>query len=145
MVSWTCLTMGQVFILWSDGTKPLPDPLLTSRQYAPLWLLSIQVMTYIDDENKFEWIIFKMSPGFIELKRSIGKSLVCANFTDTHRRQFYWIYNGYFSLKSKHVNKSHLSVNRFIVNKSWRLFQMSWLFVLNKLSSVRSKVMHISG
>ena len=29
------------------------------------------------------------------VKRSIAKGPVCANFTDTHRRQFYWIYNGY--------------------------------------------------
>ena len=45
--------------LLSDATKPLPDPLLTSHHYAPLWLISIQIMTYIDDENKYECIILK--------------------------------------------------------------------------------------
>ena len=62
------------------------------------------------------------------VKISFGEGPVCANFTDTHRWQFYWIYNGYFHLKFKHVNKSHLSFKGFIVNKSWRLFQMYWLF-----------------
>ena len=61
--------------LLSDGAKPLPDPMLTSHQYAPLWILSIQVMTYIDDENKFEWIIFKMSSGVNELIDISGKAL----------------------------------------------------------------------
>ena len=32
-------------------------------------------MTYIDDENKFEWIIFKMSPAFNELRDLSGKAL----------------------------------------------------------------------
>ena len=32
-------------------------------------------MTYVDDENKFEWIIFKMSPGFNELRDLSGKAL----------------------------------------------------------------------
>ena len=32
-------------------------------------------MTYIDDENKFEWIIFKMSPGFNEWRDLSGKAL----------------------------------------------------------------------
>ena len=32
-------------------------------------------MTYIDDENKFEWIIFKMSPGFNELIYVSGKAM----------------------------------------------------------------------
>ena len=32
-------------------------------------------MTYIDDENKFECIIFKMSPGFNELRDLSGKAL----------------------------------------------------------------------
>ena len=82
--------------LLSDGTKPLPDPMLTSHQHGPLWLISIQVMTYIDDENNCEWIIFKMSLGFNEL-RDLSASPVCANFTDTHRRQLYWICNGYFN------------------------------------------------
>ena len=40
-----------------------------------MWLLSIQVMTYIDDENKFEWIIFKMTPGFNELRDLSAKAL----------------------------------------------------------------------
>ena len=31
-------------------------------------------MTYIDDENKFECIIFKMSPGFNELGDLSGKA-----------------------------------------------------------------------
>ena len=30
---------------------------------------------YVDDENKFEWIIFKMSPGFNELRDLSGKAL----------------------------------------------------------------------
>ena len=40
-------------------------------------------MTYVDDENKFELIIFEMSPGFNELRDLSGKGPVCANFTDT--------------------------------------------------------------
>ena len=32
-------------------------------------------MTYVDDENKFEWIIFKMSPGFNKLRDISGKAL----------------------------------------------------------------------
>ena len=32
-------------------------------------------MTYIDDENKFEWIIFRISPGFNELRDLSGKAL----------------------------------------------------------------------
>ena len=32
-------------------------------------------MSYVDDENKFEWIIFKMSPGFNELRDLSGKAL----------------------------------------------------------------------
>ena len=32
-------------------------------------------MTYIDDENTFEWIIFKMSPGFNELRDLSVKAL----------------------------------------------------------------------
>ena len=31
-------------------------------------------MTYIDGENKFEWIIFKMSPGYSELRDLSGKA-----------------------------------------------------------------------
>ena len=61
--------------------------------------------------------------------RSIGKALYVQILpTDTHRRQFYWIYNRYFHLKFKHVHKSHISFKGFIVNKSWRLFQMPWFF-----------------
>ena len=57
--------------LLSDGATPLPDPMWTS----PLWLISIQLMTQIDDENKFECIIFKMSPGLNDLKDLSGKAL----------------------------------------------------------------------
>ena len=32
-------------------------------------------MTYTDDENKFEYIIFKMSPGLNELRDLSGKAL----------------------------------------------------------------------
>ena len=32
-------------------------------------------MTYVDDENKFEWIIFKMSQGFNELRDLSEKAL----------------------------------------------------------------------
>ena len=32
-------------------------------------------MTYIDDENKFEYIIFKISPGPSELRNISGKAL----------------------------------------------------------------------
>ena len=32
-------------------------------------------MTYIDDENKFEWIIVKMSLGFNDLRDLSGKAL----------------------------------------------------------------------
>ena len=36
----------------------------------------MQVMTsHIDDEIKFEWIIFKMSPGVSELRDLSGKAL----------------------------------------------------------------------
>ena len=61
--------------LLSDAAKPLPDPMLTSHQYAPLWLISIQVMTYIDDDDKLECIIFKMSPGLNDLTNLSGKAL----------------------------------------------------------------------
>ena len=114
--------------LLSDGAKPLPDPMLTFHQYDPLWRLSMQVKNYIDDEDKFEWIIFKMSPGFNELRDISGKGPVWACFTDTYTRQFYWICNWYVHLKFKHVNKSHLSFKGFMVNKSLRLFHMSWFF-----------------
>ena len=61
--------------LLSDTTKPLPDPMLTSHQYAPLWLISMQVMTCIDDYDKFDCIFFKMSPGLNELTNHSGKAL----------------------------------------------------------------------
>ena len=35
----------------------------------------MQVITYIDDEYKFECIIFKMSPGLNELRDLSGKAL----------------------------------------------------------------------
>ena len=59
----------------SEAAKPLPDPKLTSRQYAPLCLISMQVMTYIDDGDNFECILFKMSPGLNELTNLSGKAL----------------------------------------------------------------------
>ena len=59
----------------SDGAKPLPGPKLTSHQYDPLWLLSIQIMACIDNENKFECIILKMSSGVNELRDLSGKAL----------------------------------------------------------------------
>ena len=59
----------------SDAAKPLPDPMLTSHQYAPLCLISMQVMTYIDDDENFECILFKMSPGLNELTNLSGKAL----------------------------------------------------------------------
>ena len=80
-------------------------------------------MNNFQNVTKLQWV-----------KRSIGKGPVCANFTNTRRRQFYWIYNGYFRLKFKHVNKSHISFKGFIVNKSWRLFQMPWFFFLKYFS-----------
>ena len=57
------------------------------------------------------------------VNKSFWKGPVCANFTDTHRRQFYWIYNGYFHLKFKHVivYKSYISFKGFADDKSWRL------------------------
>ena len=58
-----------------DAAKPLHNPMLTYHQYAPLWLISIQVMTYIDNDDKFECIIFKMSPGLNELTDLSGKAL----------------------------------------------------------------------
>ena len=61
--------------LLSDGAKPLPDSIMTSHLYVFLRLISIQVMTYIDDENKFECIIFKMSPSLNELIDLSGKSM----------------------------------------------------------------------
>ena len=118
------LNNGPYDSLLSDGVKPQPDPMLTSHDINML-LCDSSRYKHVDDDNKFEWIIFKMSP----VKRSIGKGPACANFTDTHRRQFYWIYTGYFHLKFKHVNKSHISFKGFIVNKSWRLLQMPWFLV----------------
>ena len=56
-----------------------------------------------------------------------GECLQWANFTDTHRRQFYWIYNRNFHLKFKRCNRK----------KIWWLFQMLF-FQINKLSSVGS-------
>ena len=61
--------------LLSDAAKPLPDPMLTFHQYAHLWLISLQVMTYIDDDDKLECIIFTMSPGLNELTNLSGKAL----------------------------------------------------------------------
>ena len=55
-----------------DATKPLPDPMLPSHQYAPLCLISMQVMTYIDDDDNFEYILFKMSPGLNEFTNLSG-------------------------------------------------------------------------
>ena len=40
-----------------------------------MWLLSIQIMTYVDDENQFECMIFKMSLGFNELRDLLVKAL----------------------------------------------------------------------
>ena len=31
--------------------------------------------SHIDDENKFEWIIYKMSPGVSELRELSGKAM----------------------------------------------------------------------
>ena len=59
----------------SDAAKPLPDAMLTSHQYAPLCLISMQVMSYIDDGDNFESILFKMSPGLNELTNLSGKAL----------------------------------------------------------------------
>ena len=59
----------------SDAAKLLPDPMLTSHQYAPLCLISMQVMTYIDDGDNFECILFKMSRGLNELTNLSGKAL----------------------------------------------------------------------
>ena len=90
---------------------PLDTSYDICRWWKYVWMNNCQNVT------RLQWV-----------KRSISKGPVCANFTDTHRRQFYWIYNGYFHLKFKHVNKSHISFKAFIVNKSWRLFQMPWFF-----------------
>ena len=51
------------------------------------------------------------------------ESPVCANFTDTHRRQFYWIFNRYFHLKFKHIHKSHISFKGFIVKNPGDYFR----------------------
>ena len=119
--------MGQIIAccLMAPSDNPTQCWLLMTS-CAPLWLLSIQVMTYVDDENKFEWIIFKMSPGFNEFRDLSGKALYVQILLIL--TECYWIYNGYFHLKFKHVNKSHISFNRFIVNKSWPLYQMPWFF-----------------
>ena len=61
--------------LLSDAAKPLHDPMLISHQYAPLWLISMQVMTFIDDDDNFEYILFKISPGLNELTHLSGKAL----------------------------------------------------------------------
>ena len=66
--------------LLSDGAKPLPDPMLTHHHYAPLWLISIQVMPYTDDDDAFEFIIFKMSPGLNELRDLWRKALYVQNY-----------------------------------------------------------------
>ena len=111
--------MGQIIACCLMHNPQPDDPMLTSHDIN--MLLSIQVMPYVDDVQNFtrlQWV-----------KRAIGKGPVCANVTDTHRRHIYWIYSGYFHLKFKHVNKSHISIKGFIVNKSWRLFQMPWFFL----------------
>ena len=131
MASWTCLTMGQIIAccLMAPSHNPTQCWLLMAsicscvtpldsnydicRWWKSVWMYNFQNVT------RLQWV-----------KRSIGKSPVCANFTDTHRRQFYWIYNEYFQLKFKHVNKSLISFKGFIVDKSWRLFQMPWFFFL---------------
>ena len=76
------------------------------------------------------------------VNRSIGKVHVCANITDTHRRQYYWIYNEYFHLKFKHVivNKSHISFKGFIINKSWRLFFLKQIVQCQVMGFCRSLV-----
>ena len=56
--------------LLSDGAKPQPDPLLTPHDINMLLQFVTPLDTsyeYVDDENKFEWMIFKVSPGFNEL------------------------------------------------------------------------------
>ena len=69
------MASGRFYGWLSDAAKPLPDPMLTSHQYAPLCLISMQVMTYIDDDDNFECILFKMSPGLNELTNLSGKAL----------------------------------------------------------------------
>ena len=64
-------------VLLSNVAKPLSDPVKTSYQNAPLGLISIQVMTYTDDENKFEWINLKMPPSLNEIRDLSGKPCMC--------------------------------------------------------------------
>ena len=110
--------------LLSDAAKPVPDPMLTSHQYAPLCLISIQVMTYIDDDDEFGYIIFTMPPGLNELTNLSGKALYAQILPTLAEGNFIWIYNGHFHLKFKHVivNKSELFFKGFTVNESWRLY-----------------------
>ena len=49
--------------LMPDGTKPLPEPKLTYLQYALLKHISWPIVSHISDGNKFEYKVFKMSPG----------------------------------------------------------------------------------
>ena len=71
MASWTCLTMGQIIACCLMAPSHNPTRcwlLMTSICSFSLWPLSIQVMTYVDDENKsvtrLQWVM-----------RSIGKAL----------------------------------------------------------------------
>ena len=69
-------------------------------------------MIYVDDENKFEWIIFKMSPGFNELRDLSGKALYVqislilteGNFIESIMDIAIWNLNGIFSWISNHVH-----------------------------------------
>ena len=54
--------------LMPDGTKLLHEPKLTYHQYAPLKHISWPFVSHIRDENKFEYKVFKMSPGPNELR-----------------------------------------------------------------------------
>ena len=117
--------------LLSDGAKPQPDPMLTSHDinmllcdspWYKLWHMSMMKISLNEYFSKCHQD--SMSKEIYRERRCMCK------FYWYSLRQFYWIYNGYFHLKFKHVNKSHISFKGFIVNKSWRLFQMPGFFFL---------------
>ena len=100
--------------LLSDGAKPQPDPMLTSsydiyRWWKTVWMNNFQNVT------RLQWVLS-------------GKALYVQILLILAEGNFFSIYNGYFHLKFKHVNKSHISFKGFIVDKSWWLFQMPWIF-----------------
>ena len=86
--SFTELLIRVCFLTWNFSyVEPLALFVDFGQPYNPAqcWLLMTSICSfvtpldtsydYVDDENKFEWIIFKMSPGFNELRDLSGKAL----------------------------------------------------------------------